>query len=559
MRKSIYWFGGALVACVSGCSASAPQENDLVDVQQAVTAYTLSGRVLTADNLGIAGVSVTLKGKASKQTTTDANGNYSFSGLASGSYTVTPGKTSCTFSPSSKSVSLSGNTTVTFSGSGTGCVVNAKFNKKAYVLIFNPNITVNGTTKTLTQYEGWDDPDTLINNYISWMKTASAGRVNYTIATRKLVNDWPVKLDGFKYNQTTYINGCNPNSGAGCHSPDDSDYLKFLNDNKICEAVNAGTVDELFIMGGPFFGFNESRLTGPKAYFYNGYALEGSTCQKLLPMMGFNYQAGFPNMVHDFIHRTESTMSRVYGSWEENSLVNNWDKFALNAAQSPSIGFSGCGGAHWTPTSTLAGGEYIYDTQGPVNSYCDDFLNYPNLHTPSTVLKPIGCSAWGCSDIGFYQWWLQHMPKAPGFGSDDKLADWWRYAIDPSEVFLTDRATCSSELDAGWCQAVSDGSHGTCNVGEWSTATVPTGSVQVNFRLPKTATSVTVYDRACDEQVLSGRVQLSDGTTMSFGALENTGTTGTKLTFSSKQISWVKVYIDSSSGPNPGISEIVVK
>ena len=120
-------------------------------------------------------------------------------------------------------------------------------------------------------------------------------------------------------------------------------------------------------------------------------------------------------------------------------------------------------------------------------------------------------------------------------------------------------ATCSSELAGGWCQAVSDGSHGTCNVGEWSTNTLPTGWVQVNFKNPKTATSVTVFDRACDEQVLSGRVQLSDGTTMSFGALENTGTTGTKLTFSSRQVSWVKVYIDTSSGPNPGISEIVVQ
>jgi len=410
----------------------------------------------------------------------------------------------------------------------------------------------------LTQYKGWSDPDTLIANYISWMNTTSVGRVNYTVATRKLVSDWPVKADGFKYDQNTYLNVCNPDNGANCHMPDGANYLKFLTDNGICEALNAGTIDELWLMGGPFFGFEESILAGPNAYRYNAAPLLGTTCKKLMPIMGFSAKEGLPNMIHDFGHRTEGVMMRVNGSgWSQDSIENAWSKFGLVAEQSPSFGYSGCGSIHRPPNSGSA--EYIYDTAATVNSFCDDFLGYPTLHTPSTVLKPIGCAAWGCTDIGYYRWWLQHLPKVPGFGADDKFADWWRYAIDPNQVFLTDRATCTTEYEGGWCQGVSDGSRGRCNVGEWATAGVATGSVQLNFRQPKTATSVTIYDRACDEQVTSGRLQLSDGTIMSFGALENTGITGTKLTFSSRQLSWVKVYIDSSTGGNPGIAEIVTQ
>ncbi len=53
-----------------------------------------------------AGVSVTLSGAASTSTTTDASGNFSFSGLANGSFTITPSSAALTFTPSSRQVSL---------------------------------------------------------------------------------------------------------------------------------------------------------------------------------------------------------------------------------------------------------------------------------------------------------------------------------------------------------------------------------------------------------------------------------------------------------------------
>jgi hypothetical protein len=315
-------------------------------------------------------------------------------------------------------------------------------------------------------------------------------------------------------------------------------------------------IDELWLFGGPYFGFYESQLAGPKAFTYNSPPLEGSSCNKLLPMMGFNYERSLGEMVHDFMHRTEATMSRVYGGWHMDALYHNWDKFGLVDFQSP-LPYSGCGSAHFAPNSTS---DYDYGNPGSVQTYCDDFFNYPNLKPPTQALKTITCATWGCDELGYYRWNLQHVPKGSGTGPDFKFNDWWRYLTNPNDVFLTDIASCSSEVEPGVCQGVVDGFHGACNQGEWATASLPTGWAKITWPTARSVSSVTVYDRACDEQVLSGHLEFSNGSpNIPFGTLENTGTTGTKLTFPTRSLTWVKVVIEQSSGVNPGISEIVAQ
>ena len=68
------------------------------------TTYTISGTIAPA--AGGAGATVTLSGAASRSVIADANGLYSFSGLAPGSYTVTPTKAGYSFTPTSAPVSL---------------------------------------------------------------------------------------------------------------------------------------------------------------------------------------------------------------------------------------------------------------------------------------------------------------------------------------------------------------------------------------------------------------------------------------------------------------------
>jgi hypothetical protein len=68
--------------------------------------WTVSGAITPA-SLG-AGTSVALTGSVTAQTTADGGGNYSFSGLSNGTYTVTPSKTGVNFTPASQQLTVSG-------------------------------------------------------------------------------------------------------------------------------------------------------------------------------------------------------------------------------------------------------------------------------------------------------------------------------------------------------------------------------------------------------------------------------------------------------------------
>ncbi len=79
--------------------------------------YTISGHVMIG-GCPLSGVSVGLTGEGSAQRQTDAAGAYSFSGLASGNYTVTPSKTGYTFTPAPAQFSLTGNQTKDYAANG---------------------------------------------------------------------------------------------------------------------------------------------------------------------------------------------------------------------------------------------------------------------------------------------------------------------------------------------------------------------------------------------------------------------------------------------------------
>ncbi|HLL74203.1 MAG TPA: carboxypeptidase regulatory-like domain-containing protein, partial [Pyrinomonadaceae bacterium] len=85
-------------------NVSANQTGDFVGT---LNTHTVSGRVTnSANNQPLAGATVTLSGGQSGQTTTDAQGDYSFAGLpAGGTYTVTPSLANFSFAPPSRTFS----------------------------------------------------------------------------------------------------------------------------------------------------------------------------------------------------------------------------------------------------------------------------------------------------------------------------------------------------------------------------------------------------------------------------------------------------------------------
>lgn len=85
------------------------------------TTYSISGQV-TLSGSGLNGVNVSLTGTATNSTTTNATGNYSFTGLpGAGNYTVTPSLSGYTFTPPSQTFNnLSANQTANFTAAVSG-------------------------------------------------------------------------------------------------------------------------------------------------------------------------------------------------------------------------------------------------------------------------------------------------------------------------------------------------------------------------------------------------------------------------------------------------------
>ena len=81
--------------------------------------YSISG------NAGEAGATVSWTGTASGSTTADGSGNYTITGLSNGNYTITPTKTGYTFTPTSRSETVSGSniTGVNFTGTAAATTV----------------------------------------------------------------------------------------------------------------------------------------------------------------------------------------------------------------------------------------------------------------------------------------------------------------------------------------------------------------------------------------------------------------------------------------------------
>jgi hypothetical protein len=70
--------------------------------------YSISGTVNAPSGAGIPGVLLTLGGAGTNSTTTNSSGNYSFTGAANGSYTITPSMAGYTFTPTSRVVTVNG-------------------------------------------------------------------------------------------------------------------------------------------------------------------------------------------------------------------------------------------------------------------------------------------------------------------------------------------------------------------------------------------------------------------------------------------------------------------
>lgn len=152
-----------LTGCTGGTSAPAgtpaPATNPAPPGNPATT-YNLSGRVsLTQGGNALAGVMLTLGGGAAASQPTDASGNYVFAGLNSGDYTISPSKTGYTFTPASRTVTIS-STDMTGNDFTASPTPPPAPNTRNYTLyIVAGTLTVHGKNGASTSLPAWGYTD----------------------------------------------------------------------------------------------------------------------------------------------------------------------------------------------------------------------------------------------------------------------------------------------------------------------------------------------------------------------------------------------------------------
>lgn len=294
--------------------------------------------------------------------------------------------------------------------------------RKVLMITHNPRLQTKGGI-TVKEYFRWNDSDTLADAYVEDVRWASYGYANYKIVERIVVDAYPIKRDGFRYNEQSYLAAW---ANRDFHQPDGVDYLELLREFKMIERINRGEIDEVWLFGHPYGGYYESIMAGPNAFWCNAPALEGSEdAKRRFVIMGFNFERGVGEMLEDLGHRAESMLFKVYQG-REGQADNLWERFLR--IERDHQGKAEVGSVHFSPNSIR---DYDWGNPSPVSSRCDTWYNFPDL---SGKPRTVTCSEWGNGDIRLHHlWWFRHMPHIIG-ESDGIRYNWWCYIIDPNTV-----------------------------------------------------------------------------------------------------------------------------
>jgi hypothetical protein len=292
---------------------------------------------------------------------------------------------------------------------------------RVLLITFNPIIGSAGRRK-LTQVLGWRDVEELCAGYIDDLRVCSKGYVDYQIVERIEVDEWPVKEDGFCYDERSFLSCWRRKDGF--HKPDTADYGAIIRAFDLIKRINAQLIDEVWMFAFPYAGFYESRMVGPGAFWCNAPAMPRSDVSRRFVMMGFNYERGVGPMLESFGPRVESILSHT---WRHQTGGRNlWEQFILYDQKAP--GRSNCGWMHYAPNSLT---DYDWGNTTRVMSNCDDWLNFPNFRGTTRL---VDCSDWGNGDMrAHHKWWYERLPNAEGH-TWGVLNNWWWYAVDPNNV-----------------------------------------------------------------------------------------------------------------------------
>ncbi len=298
---------------------------------------------------------------------------------------------------------------------------------RVMLVVFNP--------QGLIQRHGWKDPLQLTDSYVETVRQVSGGFVDYQIVQQIELDAFPPKKTGYTFSSQAYEQ-CMASQGQADKENAESltDYGRTFSQFGLDAKVKNLDLDEVWLFGGPWFGFYEWNVVGPGL---NLYAENLKHPGRTLYVMGFNYERRLEEMLEDLGHRTEGICYEILV--KPNPDDNPWDRFdgqrhRYNYWSQPDLDNlpferqkAHCGNVHFPPNARY---HYQWDSRETVWSDCDDWLDYPNLKGSR---RQIDCSEWGCTMLGHHKWWLSHLPRAKGI-TKGKLNNWWRYVVDLDRI-----------------------------------------------------------------------------------------------------------------------------
>jgi hypothetical protein len=297
----------------------------------------------------------------------------------------------------------------------------ASLSPRVLLITYNPIIHSEGGRR-LVDVLGWRDVDELCKTYIADLRECSKGFLDYQIVQQIEADTWPVKVDGFRYDEDSFLRCWRAKNGF--HDPDAVDYNAIIEEYDLVARVNADQIDEVWLFAFPYAGFYESHMVGPGAFWCNSPALPRDDVTRKFVIMGFNYERGVGPMLESFGHRVESIMRHT---WRHHKGKENlWEQFILYDKKAP--GQANVGWMHYAPNSLT---DYDWGNETKVLSNCDDWLNFPNFQG---TVREVNCSDWGNGDMrAHHKWWYDRLPNAPGHTMGISN-NWWWYGVDPNAV-----------------------------------------------------------------------------------------------------------------------------
>lgn len=544
-------------AGAAGAATGGSDEGGAGGVSGAGCSLQISGVVVSLRAHPIAFAELKLSGPSEVTTRSDENGRYVFSGLCAGKYQITP-----VCLTSSVSFDLTEDRTLDFAGAPGGCDLTALKPRLKWVMFDPVASEKGGVGQRLTTTLGIPAPEHTGMEFYDSLVALTNGHVQPQIKAYTVTHayEFPLLADGYRYTKEEYASClANPSS---CHAEVELDYDALVQSDALCESVANENVDEIWLLGAAHFGL------APLKTISCPVVIDGKYVDKKVDLVGLHYDRlepppapdGVPGplgMMSDYQARALAALVQTFGP-VPGDASNPLGWFTQVLGQTPGATASGCGGLDFPPNARQAG---RFDDARSRLSFCNAFGASAQSGVPLGAAVATSCAAWGCTELGYRRYWLSHLPHASWLDKQGRLNDYWRYIVRATERADPNAGavTCSSEYQPGWCVRAVDGKNGTCNDGEWATASETTGQVELLFRPPRFVTSVALYDRACTEQVRAGHLEFSDGSeNVPFSMLENSGAQATTLSFEPKQLSGLRVVIDQGDIPNPGIGEIVL-